>query len=99
VPIVSSYFGIGDQVIRHGENGLLAKTNDDWYVALKSLITDANLRRRLGDNAREEAVKFYSYQAYLPLMVSLIRGEDDPVATLKQDTLDSLELSDEQSAL
>jgi glycosyltransferase involved in cell wall biosynthesis len=75
VPIVSSYFGIGDQVIRHGENGLLAKTNDDWYVALKSLITDANLRRRLGDNAREEAVKFYSYQAYLPLMVSLIRGK------------------------
>jgi glycosyltransferase involved in cell wall biosynthesis len=100
VPIVSSYFGIGDQVIRHGENGLLAKTNDDWYVALKSLIMDANLRRQLGNSAREEAVRFYSYQAYLPFMVSVIRGEDKPVVTLKQDTLENLELNDlQQSAL
>jgi len=34
-----------------GSNGLLADTSNDWYEAIKSLIEDKDLRKKMGENA------------------------------------------------
>lgn len=49
--------------IRHGENGFLASTESDWYNALEALVKDENLRLRLGQAARQDALRTRTPQA------------------------------------
>lgn len=67
IPTVATEVGMTPLIIRHGENGLLVRTDSDWVEALELLVRDAELRHRLGSNARVDAVNKYSVDA--------IRGE------------------------
>lgn len=69
VPIISSPFGIGDQVVEHGRNGMLARTLDDWRAAIRHLAANPEERVGMGVEARRRAVFEYSYEAYLPRML------------------------------
>jgi len=51
VPTVASNFGAFQQVIFHNETGLLCSNNKEWYLSLKSLIKNENLRKIIGENA------------------------------------------------
>ena len=53
VPTVASNFGIFKEVIKHGETGLLCKTQEEWYRELKTLLLNENLRKTIGNNAFE----------------------------------------------
>lgn len=70
--IVASPTGVGAQVIRHGENGLLASEPDEWRHALGCLLDALELRRRLGKSARADAVEQYSYDAYMPTILDVL---------------------------
>ncbi len=59
VPSIASPTQILARSIRHGVNGLLARTPADWYQALRSLVADAGLRQRLGRNAHEHVLREY----------------------------------------
>jgi len=49
------------RAVRSGENGLLVpNTPEAWTRALRALIVDEGLRRRLGETARAEAEKRYT---------------------------------------
>ena len=50
-PTIASPTGPFRDCISHGKTGLLAATGDDWYSCLKQLVTDAELRKRMGRNA------------------------------------------------
>lgn len=63
LPLVATEVGTTPLLITHDVNGLLVKTEDDWLHALKRLLQDAALRRRLGTAARADAVKNYSTKA------------------------------------
>ena len=39
------------EVIKHGKNGYLAKTADDWYRHIKALVDSVALRKKMGENA------------------------------------------------
>ncbi len=68
IAIVASNVGQQvSEVIRDGTNGLLVAPGDasDMAAALKRLIEDSNLRSRLGQQAREDAVLKYSWERYL----------------------------------
>lgn len=52
VPVVASPVGVNADIVRHGENGLLAETPDEWRAALAALASDPELRRRLGEAGR-----------------------------------------------
>jgi glycosyltransferase involved in cell wall biosynthesis len=54
-PIVSTDQGGMPELIRHGENGLLARSGDpaSYIACLEQLIEDGALRKRLGIGARE----------------------------------------------
>lgn len=59
IPSVVSEVGPYKYVIKHGHNGLLARTPEDWYVSLKSLSEDKSLRKRIGQAAKDHVAKTY----------------------------------------
>lgn len=63
LPCVATNVGTTPHIIRHGENGLLVRTDNEWLNALKCLLDDPDLRRRLGKAARRDAVAKYSTKA------------------------------------
>lgn len=65
--VVASAMGQIRDVIVDGCNGLLVPAGDEKALAdaVKRLIEDAPLRRRLGERAREDAVQNHSWETYL----------------------------------
>src|SRR6266542_4426788 len=63
LPCVATDVGTTPLIIRDGDNGLLVRTEDDWLDALRRLLDDPDLRRRLGEQARRDAVAKYSTDA------------------------------------
>ena len=51
LPGIFSGIGVFESVIRQGENGLCVFGNDDWYEAMRLLITDVTLRQKMGEAA------------------------------------------------
>jgi glycosyltransferase involved in cell wall biosynthesis len=74
VPAVSARVGIATSVIRHGDNGLLAGSPDEWRAALELLIGDAQLRRRLGAGGQQTVADGYTLERVGPLLVEGLRN-------------------------
>jgi glycosyltransferase involved in cell wall biosynthesis len=63
IPAVASPVGVNGDIIRHGENGYLCRTADEWKEVLTKLLGDADLRTRMGKSARNTVQSRYSVQA------------------------------------
>ena len=59
-PVVVAPVGVNCEIVRDGENGLLASTTDEWVKALLKLAADKDLRARLGANGRATVERNYS---------------------------------------
>ena len=59
VPSICSPRSAYQVALRDGKNGLFAEGEDEWILALTTLIEDAALRRRLGDQARSDVHRDY----------------------------------------
>jgi len=64
VPAVASPVGVNAQIVRAGETGILASTEDEWEAALRSLHSDPDMRARMGAAAREDARRRWSLDAW-----------------------------------
>lgn len=53
VPCVSSWVGGARDFVVDGENGLVARSTEDWYRHLKALLESRELRKRLAHNGRK----------------------------------------------
>jgi glycosyltransferase involved in cell wall biosynthesis len=73
IPAVCSPVGTNREVIRHGENGLLASTPAEWKEALRALVADAELRRRIGRAGRETVESGYSMRRSAALFAAVAR--------------------------
>jgi glycosyltransferase involved in cell wall biosynthesis len=60
VPTICSPVGVNTDVIRHGENGLLASSTEEWIAAVGKLVGDPDLRARLGEAGRRTVESGYS---------------------------------------
>jgi len=80
IPCVATGIGTAPMIIRDGENGLLVRTEQEWVAALERLIDDPQLRRRLGEQARKDAVERYSTRPvaadYRRVLESVMGGRD-----------------------
>lgn len=72
---VMSPVGVNTEIVQHGENGLLARSEDEWVEQLSRLIEDAPLRRRLGAAGRDTVVQRYAVARWQePLADLLLRA-------------------------
>jgi glycosyltransferase involved in cell wall biosynthesis len=71
LPVVARKLGSNAEVIEHGVSGFLVETDDEWYDAMRELITNHDLRRRMGAAARARVVAEYSTQSQMPKMISV----------------------------
>ena len=63
LPCVATDTGTTPLIIQDGKNGLLVRSETEWLEALRRLLDEPDLRRRLGEKARADAVARYSTAA------------------------------------
>ncbi|MBV9132397.1 MAG: glycosyltransferase family 4 protein [Chloroflexi bacterium] len=69
IPSVVSRVGTAAALVRHGENGLLARSNAEWRDALESLLADSELRKRLATEGRRTVEQNYTIERIGPLLI------------------------------
>ncbi len=77
VPTVCSPVGVNSEIIRDGENGLLAASEDEWVETLALLLRSPELRRRLGAAGRATVEQRYSAIVQAPRVYQLIKAAAD----------------------
>ena len=75
LPAIASPVGVNQEILSHGENGFLAATPEEWTAALEQLLTDNDLRTRLGLAARETVEQRYSVDVHFPTFLAAIEGK------------------------
>ena len=77
VATIMSAIGVNPDIIKHGENGFLATSQQDWIDSISLLIENSELRLKMGDAGRQTVVENYSVEAnkhhYLDVLNSLIK--------------------------
>lgn len=73
-PVVASPVGVNSVIVSEGQTGLLATSESEWERALRRLIGDPELRRRMGEAGRARAVADYSLASQAPRLVELFRS-------------------------
>jgi len=63
IATVMSPVGVNAEIIRDGENGMLAGTDEEWVAKLSLLVENPELRRRLGQAGRRTVLDGYSVHA------------------------------------
>ena len=73
VPVVASPVGVNNEIIEDGTSGLLANSESEWVGHLRRLLTDSELRRRIGAAGRRRIEERYSLEANAPAVVDVFR--------------------------
>ena len=60
VPSITSNYGEFNRSVQNNKTGLLCSDTNDWYISLKTLIKNENLRKILGENAYKYCKKKYN---------------------------------------
>jgi len=63
LPVIANPVGVQAEIVRHGETGLLATTDEEWIAAVKQLAADAEERAQFGSAGREQVEMRYSLEA------------------------------------
>lgn len=75
IPTIMSPVGVNTEIIRDGENGMLATTTEEWVAKLEQLIESKELRANIGRTALHTVKQQYSVDAwkgkYLELLTAL----------------------------
>ncbi|MCC2670416.1 MAG: sugar transferase, PEP-CTERM/EpsH1 system associated [Armatimonadetes bacterium] len=73
VPVVTSPVGVNAEIIRDGENGFLATTEDEWVDRLLKLVRSVQLRERVGRAGRATVLTEFSATAQAPRVLEVLR--------------------------
>lgn len=73
IPVISDMFPSATEVIRHGENGLLATDAASWFVHLNYLAKNATERRRMASNMYNVFRKEYHWDVMNKRLVTFLK--------------------------
>ncbi|HYG49429.1 MAG TPA: glycosyltransferase family 4 protein [Flavobacteriales bacterium] len=77
IPTIMYAIGVNTEIIEHGVNGFLYRTDDELAELLERLVNDAALRERVGKEGRKTVEAKYSVKAnaqnYLNAIRSVVR--------------------------
>ena len=71
--VVASPVGVNREIIHSGENGFLARTEEDWVQSIGSLVENPEQRTRFGSRGRELVEANYSLEGFAEGYVRLMR--------------------------
>jgi len=74
LPVIASPVGVNAEIVEHGVNGFLARTDEEWRAELTTLLNDPALRRRMGQAGRRKVEAEYSLQVWAPRVADLLRS-------------------------
>jgi glycosyltransferase involved in cell wall biosynthesis len=60
IPALMSPVGVNTQIVSHSENGFLPIKLEDWKVQLEKLLTDVDLRKKIGEAGKKTINERYS---------------------------------------
>ena len=80
IPVVATPTGSNLEIIKDGVNGFLADSADEWYERLRLLTEDANLRRSMGEAARETAKNHFGLAKQLETIENIFRDPLDYIS-------------------
>lgn len=73
LPVIASPVGVNTDIVEDGVNGFLADSEQAWRVALARLLSDEDLRTRMGRAGRKKVESSYSLEVQAPHVVRLLR--------------------------
>lgn len=74
IPPVASGVGVNPEIIRHGIDGFICNTGDEWLQALRTLLHDHQLRSEMGRNARARVEEHYSIQTHVDKLATIFQN-------------------------
>lgn len=77
LPVVASPVGMNAEVVRHGVNGFLAQSEDEWVDALSLLIHDCGLRKAMGEKGYQVVRERYTLQHNFSVMHRLLHTPEN----------------------
>lgn len=83
LPVVASPIGVNRDIIRHGWNGFLADTIEEWISCLKQLACDPELRFRMGQNGRDFVKENYRLEIAASLWQSVCEEQHSLIHKLR----------------
>ncbi|MDC1420900.1 glycosyltransferase family 4 protein [Gammaproteobacteria bacterium] len=72
LPTIATNVGTNPSIIKHMENGLLVKTEQEWILALQNLIEMPDLRAKIGIKARKTIEENYSIEVMKVKYLSIL---------------------------
>jgi O-antigen biosynthesis protein len=84
VPSVCSPAEPFQSVIESGKNGMLAVTEQEWFECLETLVLDAKLRKRMGENARKSTASKLSLAAVAKAQLTQVLPAKPPARTSRR---------------
>ncbi|HEX5601628.1 MAG TPA: glycosyltransferase, partial [Pyrinomonadaceae bacterium] len=73
---VVSPVGACHDIAEANRTHFVARTEEEWYEHLSQLLSDADLRRRMGDAGRGYAVQHYSIEAHVQKLADALRSAE-----------------------
>jgi len=71
IPPVISPVGVNSEIVGDGKNGFIADSTVEWVEKISRLIESPELRREMGEKARQTVIEKYSVLAHRDTYVSL----------------------------
>ena len=63
IPALISPVGVNKQIVTHGENGYLPIKSEDWKHYLEALLTNTDLRKKIGEAGKKTIEERYSVRS------------------------------------
>lgn len=73
-PVVIAPVGMNTDLVQSGDNGFLARTDDEWLAALEQLASSRALRSRMGAAGRRTIEERYSAEVVAEMFADAVRA-------------------------
>ena len=71
IPTLATAIGTNFRIMENGVSGFLVNSEDEWLIQLGNLLSDSDLRSRIGKNGRDHVQQYYSVRANEPVYLSI----------------------------
>lgn len=71
IPALVSPVGVNTTIVDNGVNGFICETENDWYGKIETLLNNAELRKKMGEAARNKIQSDYSVKSTAAMFLKL----------------------------